>query len=159
MREHLAGDRDRELRRRSEVGLRRLAGPVPLREHDFALGPLRGPPLLHAPLQCPQLALLVPIWLLDLQQLEQRLGLQRRLLPQPGLDRGPVVLERIRSRPPLAWRLHLRRQLAGGHVLASCLPVHARLHGGLADRAVLVHFLHQLPHLRVADRGHSGSFR
>src|SRR5688500_7700089 len=59
------------------------------------------------------------------------LGLELRHDTQPLLDRGPVLLERIRSRPPAPRRRHLRRQLADGDVLARGLVVHIRLYGGL----------------------------
>jgi len=62
-----------ELRGVREVGLRRLTGPVLLRQYDVAVRPVRRAPSLHAPLQHAQLSLLVP----------------------PRLDIAPVLLERV----------------------------------------------------------------
>ncbi|MGH9886258.1 MAG: hypothetical protein ACREBE_12060 [bacterium] len=76
MHEQLPGDRHRQLRRAREVGLRRLAGAVLLRQHDLLLGAMRRSPPPHPALQRTQLAIRVPLRVLRLQQLEQRLGLE-----------------------------------------------------------------------------------
>ena len=59
-----------------EVGLRRLAGPVPLRQHDLALGTVGRALPLHLALQRADLTVLVAAGVLPLQQPEQRLGLE-----------------------------------------------------------------------------------
>ena len=69
-----------------EVGLRRLARPVLLRQHDLAIRPVSRAPPLHVAMQRAELAALVAAGVLLLRRrLEQRLGLElwRRL--QPGL--------------------------------------------------------------------------
>jgi hypothetical protein len=79
--EQLPCDGDRELGRVREVGLRRLTGPVLLRQHDLAIGTVGRAPLLHVALQRAELAVLVAAGVLLLQQLEQRLGLELRRVP------------------------------------------------------------------------------
>jgi hypothetical protein len=152
--ERLAGDGHAQLGGGREVRLRGLAGAVALAEHHLLVRAVRRAPRLHATLQRSQLAIGVPLGVRLAQHLKQRLRLKLRRRLEPRLDIWPVLDERIRPRPPVAGHLHLRWQLAGGHVLARRLAVHGRLHGGPAELAVFGQFLHQLPYLRVADRSH-----
>jgi len=147
--EELAGDRDRELGRPREVGLRGLAGPVELREHHLLVGPALRAPGLHAALQRAQLPLLVATGVLADEHLEQRLRLEGGRLAEHRLELGPVLEESVFVRPPVTRLDQLRRQLAALHVLPRCLPIHAGPHRCEADLAVLRHLFHQLPHLRV----------
>ncbi len=107
VREQLASDRDRELGRAREVGLRRLAGAMQLRQRNQLLGSACSTPLPHASLQRTQLPVLVSLGMLLLQQLEQRLGLELGRQREPRLDLRPVLHKRICPRPPLAWRHQL----------------------------------------------------
>lgn len=145
----LSGDRHRELGRPREVGLRSLARSVLLREHDLLVRPALGAPGLHPPLQGAQLPLVVASRVRFSQDLEERLGFERRGLGQPRFELGPVFDERILVRPPVARLRPLGRQLAVSYVRPCGLAVHAGSHRGEADAAVLRHLFHQLPHLRV----------
>ena len=68
MHEQLARDRRPELRRVREAGLRGLAGAVLLRQNDLVLGGVRSAPLPHLSLQRAQLALVVAVRVLVLEQ-------------------------------------------------------------------------------------------
>ncbi|MEB2313968.1 MAG: hypothetical protein OZ921_07650 [Sorangiineae bacterium] len=103
------GDGDRELGRPREVGLRRFTRPVLLREDDLLVRAPRGAPHLDPTLQRPQLPRLVPAWVLLDEQLEERLGFERRSLGEPRLDLRPVLVERIFPRPPVPLLGQLRR--------------------------------------------------
>ncbi len=153
--EQLAGDRHCQLACAREVGLRCFAGAVVLCERDLARRAGGSAPPLHATLQRTQLAGLVPVRMLILQQLEQRLGLELRRLPQALLDLRPVRLKRVQPRPPVTRsRRDLRRHNAAFDVLASGLSVHVRFHRGPTNPPVLAHLFHQLPHLSVAHWSH-----
>jgi hypothetical protein len=156
--ERLAGDRHRELGHPGEVGLRGLAGSVALREHHVLVRATLGAPGLDAALERPELSILVSPRVLFHEHLEQRLGLELGRLAQHRLQLWPVLEERILVRPPATQLDQLRRQLAAVHVLARGLPIHAGPHRSEADTAVLRHFFHQLPHLRVR-RPHPGMIR
>jgi hypothetical protein len=104
------------------VGQRRLARPVLLRQHDLALRLVGRAPPLHVAMQRTALAVLMAAGVL-LLLLEQRLGLEHQRRLRPGFDFRPVLLERIRARPPVARLCQVRRQLADGDA-RSCLAWH-----------------------------------
>ena len=159
VREELSGNRDAELYRAREVGLHRLAGPVPLGEEYFLVRAVRCAPALHMALQRAELSWRVGPRPALREPLKQRLRFELRRLCEACGDRRPVLgRERTLPRAPGAWLRELARQLPLADVLARGLPVHVGLHGRTADLAVLLHLLHQLPHLRVG-RLHAAIFR
>jgi hypothetical protein len=153
--EDLAGDRDRELGRPGEVRLRGLTRPMLLRKDDVLVRTTCRAPHPDPALQRPQLPRLVSVGVLLHEQLEEGLRLERRRLDQPRLDLRPVLGEGVLPSPPVALLDHLRRQLAGGDVLARCLPIHSGSHRRHADVPVFAHLFHQSPHLRVGRCPHA----
>ena len=154
--EHLPDDRHRELGRAREVGLRGLAGAMLLREHDLA-DPDRARPAIASraaaasaagrprsgPGASPAAARTAS---------SPRAPASRAAAPRSRASAPRTGSGRVRQSRALH---HLRRQLAASDVLARRLPIHVRLHRGMADPSVLAHLFHQLPHLRVAHWSHS----
>jgi hypothetical protein len=150
MHEQLPADRHAELGRPREIRLCRFTGPVCLREHHLAVGAVLRAPALEMPLQRPQLARLVTVGMALDQYLEDRFRLERGARCDHLFDFRPVPSERILSRQPVSLLAHLRRQPRRLHVLPRRLPIHSGDHRGPPDFAMLAHFFHQLPHLRIA---------
>jgi hypothetical protein len=74
--ERFTCDGDQQLGATREVRLHRVARLVVLREEDLLLLALERVPVAHLPLQCPQLPLVVPLWVLLEQPFEDGLRLQ-----------------------------------------------------------------------------------
>jgi hypothetical protein len=83
-----------------------------LAEVHLPRGPFRHPPEFDSPLQRPDLPVAKPPWVLPLQPLKQRLGLQTWALFHLLLDRAPHLAERFDLIP-----------LAGSRVTALQTPV------------------------------------
>ena len=155
MHEQLAGDRDRQLRRAREVGLRRLAGPMQLRERDQLLGPaLRHATASRAAAAC---AAARPRSARDAAPAAARTASSPRA--RASARAAPRSPASARSNGSVRVR-HLRGvtssdgSLPPATYFARRLPIHAGFHRGHADTPVLAHLFHQLPHLRVARWSH-----
>lgn len=117
--------------------------------------PVRGPPLLDAPLQRPQLSLVKPSRILPQKPIPQGLGLELgRLLQLRGHFR-PDLGERVHARAPRAW---LRTQFAGKplHVpIPPCrLSIDTRQARRLAQTFALGQQTKQPPHMDIRNLGH-----
>ena len=108
-----------------------------LAEENFLGRPRQRPPLLDAPLQCPQYLVAELAGIAILQQRQQRLGLQPRSPFELHLKFRPDRSQRIKPRPPGPSRSSLF-----GHfslpIFGRRLAVHPRLQGrSLQRRAAL----------------------
>jgi hypothetical protein len=101
VRKALPLDRHAQLFHVREVGGRQPARMVLLHEKHLAAGTFRCPPVLHVPLQRPQLPILKSPRVASLQILKQRLGFQPGAHFQLLLDLSPNIRKRIG--PPAAW--------------------------------------------------------
>ena len=134
MRERLAADRDVEVRHVGEVRRPHVARIVDLREERLTIRTVRGTPLANLPLERAKLPILKSPRLLRLQLLENRLGLQTRLLAKHRFDFGPHLLEWILSSPPRSRFLHLARHPTTSEVLPRRRQRHPRHLGRLLER-------------------------
>ena len=105
--EGTALNRDRQRRHVREIRLTQPARLVDLREVGLLGRPLQCPPHFDAALQGAQLAVREAPWILALQVLEQRLGLEPVIQLQHLLESRPYLLERIRPGTPGVLGLQL----------------------------------------------------
>jgi hypothetical protein len=122
--ERLPLDRHAQVIHVREVRGRQPARLMHLAEEHLLGRPRRGPPLLHLPLQGPQLSVAESARIAPLQICEDGLGLQPRLLLQQGTNRHPDLGERINPGPPVVWPGQLAGQLLQSSILACRLVVH-----------------------------------
>src|SRR5262249_7812649 len=109
------------------VGLRQFSRCVDLGKIDLLLWAMQRTPRLDVALQRAQLTRLIASRLLDAEQLEEGLGLQRTVALELRNDPGPVVGEGSLTRPVGAWALELAGQCPGLFVLASGSLTHPRM--------------------------------
>ncbi len=107
MREGETTERHAQVGHVGEVGLGEPTRRMDLLEVDLTLGAMDGAPLLDVALQGPELDRLVAVGMLGAEQVEERLGLQRRVAFQLADDPGPALGEGIRARAmrPRAFEL------------------------------------------------------
>jgi len=139
----------------SEVGGTQPARMMDLAEVHFLAWPLRGAPLLHAPLQRPQLPLVKPSRILLLEPAPQRLGLKARRQFQLLGHLGPDLDERVHACSPLARMI---AQFAGKPLHVPIpprrLPIDARPPGRATERLSLPQQTKQPPYMDIRDLGH-----
>lgn len=152
--ERLAGDGHAQVVHRSEVRGAQPAGEVLLREENLLGRARRRPPLPHAPLQRPHLARLEAAWILALQPLEQRLGLECWFSFQLRRHLLPHAVERVRPRSPIARLTHLAGKLPHVSVPPCCLAIHAGLVCRSRQRLPSIQKTPKALHLTIRDPGH-----
>jgi hypothetical protein len=144
--ERLLLDRHAQVVQAREVRRRQPARLMHLAEEHLLGRSRRGPPLLHLPLQGPQLSVAEPARIAPLQLAEESLGLQPRLLLQQGTNLRPDLGERIDPGPPVVRPGQRAGQLLQSPILACRLVVHVtprRRHAQpLADRDQPPQFAH-----------------
>lgn len=132
VRKRLTADGDLQARRVREVRSPEPSRLVDLSKEDLLARSVQRPPLLHVPLQGPQLPLGKTPGVLTLQPGEQRLGLQAGVERQLLLDPRPDVGERVGPGSPGMLHAYLAGQLAKPPILPCRLVVDPRLGCGLA---------------------------
>lgn len=150
--EGLAAEDDLEAVGVGEVGLHRLAGAVLLGEEDLTLGSLGRSPAFDPALEGAQLALVEVVGPATKQILEERLRLQLGRRTEAKIDLGPDIGEGILTGAPPPSLLLLVGKPSALQILTRGLAIHSGLHRRPPHLAILLEFLHQLPHLGV---GHS----
>ncbi len=104
MRKRLPGDRDVQARHVGEIGGSDVARSVNLRKVRLTLRAIACPPLAEVSLERTKLPILKLPGIFRLKFIEDRLGLQPRLVMNQRLDLRPDRLERIAPSPPITLR-------------------------------------------------------
>ena len=134
MRKRLPGDRDIQARHVGEIGRPDVARVVNLREVRLTLRAVACSPLPKVSLERTKLPILKLFGIPLLNRLEDRLGLEPRLVPNQRLDLRPDFLERIAPSPPITFWFDFARHLSTLPVLPSGRQRHSSPPSRLDER-------------------------
>lgn len=149
MRERDAAKRDGEVSHAREIGLRPLPRPMDLLKDHVVGWPMERAPLGHPTLERAQLPRCIAGRCSFTEQRKERVGLERRVALQGGLDPRPVVGEGVGAGAIRAWAAQRAGYGPSAQIVAGGRHAHAGTGSGLGERFAFVSFTDHQVYLSI----------